>query len=478
MINPNKPLFRWGPIPGRLIAISHWTAGWHINSLSMKYAWPESYTIYHKQRMLFINNLGPLHQSGGKAFRDIFLARKDKKYWLIWQKVVSDLFKFCKHLSAKILRKLSNQELETEWYKFNKLVYNFWEIGILPEMSAYGAEPLLKKALTKERLSANRINSAFSVLSAPIRPLFYQEEEIALLQLAKKLNKNDFDLLLTKHQQKFYWLANSYYRTEILSNNYFLRRVKEKGKLGVRKELKKLSSYFKDIKKKKTAYLTSLKNRRLIKNLANKLSYCIWWQDQRKKYIFQYLHYLDLFLKEFARRSRVPTRLLDYAWPYEVSANVSPLVKQKLIERRNNNFGVFFSSKKAYCIYGKKAEKLMTNYWEEKISKSVGNFSGLVIYGSQSILQGQVFIIKKYSDIKNFPQGRILVAAMTSPDYIQAIKKSLAVITDTGGITCHAAIVSRELKKLCIVGTKFATRILKTGDMVEVDTNKGIIKKL
>ena len=53
-----------------------------------------------------------------------------------------------------------------------------------------------------------------------------------------------------------------------------------------------------------------------------------------------------------------------------------------------------------------------------------------------------------------------------------------AIITDAGGITSHAAIVSRELKTPCIIGTKIATKVLKDGDLVEVDANKGIVKKI
>jgi len=59
-----------------------------------------------------------------------------------------------------------------------------------------------------------------------------------------------------------------------------------------------------------------------------------------------------------------------------------------------------------------------------------------------------------------------------------AIKKASAIVTNVGGITCHAAIVSRELKIPCIIGTKIATKVLKDGDLVEVDAQKGIVKIL
>ena len=75
-------------------------------------------------------------------------------------------------------------------------------------------------------------------------------------------------------------------------------------------------------------------------------------------------------------------------------------------------------------------------------------------------------------------RGEILVAAMTSPDYIHAMRLAKAIITDTGGLMSHAAVVSRELNIPCITNTKLATKILKDGDVVEVDTDKGIIIKI
>jgi len=71
-----------------------------------------------------------------------------------------------------------------------------------------------------------------------------------------------------------------------------------------------------------------------------------------------------------------------------------------------------------------------------------------------------------------------MVAITTHPDYLSAMKRAVAVVTDEGGLTCHAAIVSRELKIPCIVGTKIATKVLKDGGLVEVDANKAVIKIL
>ncbi len=78
----------------------------------------------------------------------------------------------------------------------------------------------------------------------------------------------------------------------------------------------------------------------------------------------------------------------------------------------------------------------------------------------------------------HFKDGDILVTGMTRPEFVPLMKRSGAIVTDEGGITCHAAIVSRELNKTCIIGTKIATKVLKDGDIIEVDADKGIVRKL
>ena len=74
--------------------------------------------------------------------------------------------------------------------------------------------------------------------------------------------------------------------------------------------------------------------------------------------------------------------------------------------------------------------------------------------------------------------GEILVVPSTSVDYVAVMKKAKAIVTEVGGLTCHAAIVSRELKKPCVVNTLVATKIFKTGDLLRVDARKGIVKKI
>ena len=80
--------------------------------------------------------------------------------------------------------------------------------------------------------------------------------------------------------------------------------------------------------------------------------------------------------------------------------------------------------------------------------------------------------------IQLMKKGEVLVTGSTGPEMILACKKAGAIVTEEGGIASHAAIVSRELGIPCVIGTKVATQVLKDGDLVEVDANLGVVRKL
>jgi phosphoenolpyruvate synthase/pyruvate phosphate dikinase len=127
-----------------------------------------------------------------------------------------------------------------------------------------------------------------------------------------------------------------------------------------------------------------------------------------------------------------------------------------------------------FTIYGK--EKILYKSTKTKIKKEVEEIRGKV--GFPGKIKGKVKIVLNKNQFFKVQKGDILVTSMTSPDFIPILKKVSAIITDEGGITCHAAIVSRELKIPCIIGTKIATKVLKDGDLVEVDANKGVVRKI
>ncbi|QLL69532.1 phosphoenolpyruvate synthase [Lactobacillus sp. 3B(2020)] len=100
---------------------------------------------------------------------------------------------------------------------------------------------------------------------------------------------------------------------------------------------------------------------------------------------------------------------------------------------------------------------------------------------SPGLAAGKAHVIGSPDDIDNFKEGEVLVTLMTSPDWVPAMKKAKAIVTNNGGMTCHAAIVSREMQIPCIVGTKSrgtaVMDVVKTGDVITVDAKNGIVYK-
>ena len=121
-----------------------------------------------------------------------------------------------------------------------------------------------------------------------------------------------------------------------------------------------------------------------------------------------------------------------------------------------------------------KAAKVFGITFEKEVFERTNQLRGVV--AQKGIAKGCVRRVMGHKQINQLKEGEILVSPMTIPDFLPAMKKAAGIITDEGGLVCHAAIVARELRKPCIVGTKFATKIFKDGDSVEMDANKGIIR--
>ena len=125
-------------------------------------------------------------------------------------------------------------------------------------------------------------------------------------------------------------------------------------------------------------------------------------------------------------------------------------------------------------LEGDQAKEFLSkiNIVEEKIS-DVKTFEGDC--ASPGHARGKAVIVNVPQEMENMEEGNVLISIATNPDLVPAIKKASAIITDLGGITCHAAIVSRELGIPCVIGTRVATKALKNGDLVDVDATHGKI---
>lgn len=146
--------------------------------------------------------------------------------------------------------------------------------------------------------------------------------------------------------------------------------------------------------------------------------------------------------------------------------------EKELKQRKLCLFWLDNKTKKTFFSYDKKIiEKIKQKIL---IAEKAPEIKGSI--ACKGRIKGIVKIVNSTLDMKKVEKGDIIVSRSTNPTLMPVLKTALGIITDEGGISCHAAIISRELKIPCIIGTKIATRILKDGMRVEMDADKGIIK--
>lgn len=133
---------------------------------------------------------------------------------------------------------------------------------------------------------------------------------------------------------------------------------------------------------------------------------------------------------------------------------------------------------KVYFVQTRPVTTIKETQRIEKEEEEVLSSQKIILTGSPAspgIASGPVKIIKTPREIGKIKDGEVLVTGMTTPDFVPAMKKASAIVTDKGGATSHAAIVSRELGVPCVVGTREATKILKDGRIITVNGKTGNI---
>ena len=478
MLNPKRELFRWGPIPGRLISIDDWSAIFQLYPGRLhRFSWSDSYQIFRNGEMLFVSDMHDFERVAGRVFQQIFDRKSLTRYQKAWQASVRNLFDYCRSITATRLSGLPDRALEIEWKKFHELLKHFWEPAVIPELAAYGGAPKLRRLLMRHGLNGEALQTATARLSAPELLSFYQEEERDFLKLFRLRSKTARYKALKNHNRQYYWIENSYGAVQFLALTDFQRQLRDR-KQGWLQRARAIDRHIATVRLEKARVIREYRLSKTICRTADRLSLAIGWQDERKKQIFRYLHFQELFLREFSRRSGVPLVQLSTAMVSEV---VSKPTRQKKYEwrRRYKYPHVLILGRRVHRVLsGASARKIVRDFFQTPKPLQRKELTGIVAHSGSARIIGRVFVVRNHEQLKRFPAGAILVSTQTAPEYVAAIRKAKAIVTDAGGITSHAAIVAREYDKPCIVGTKYATSILRTGDRIAVDARKGLVIKL
>lgn len=470
MINPNNELFLWGPIDGKPIYPSYFCISIaQTTHLKYKIKWPSFPLAFFKDKMTAIVDKEKIYAQGEKYFN--YWILDDKKFKQANNDYKKALFKLknCqKKLTKKYLASLTKKELFENFREWHEIYLEFWDVGLVPEIANWGGEKILKESLKEYKKEI--FIELFEKLSAPVKLSFYQKEELELLKITLK---KDQEKLLVEHAKKYYWINNSYHSTEILNKEYFIKKLSKFDNVKIK--ISQIENFCNNTLIKKKEIINKYSISKDIIKIGDRLSYAIAWQDERKAQIFIANHFIKLFLTEIGRRYELLVEDLEWLSSRELLSLLKDIsFFNKINVNKRKNFCAFLMEEKVILKTDSKSKKYIESLLHKEIKK-VKEIKGMVVSNKKPV-RGKVRILLTAKNTDKMKKGEILVAPMTSPEFIIAMRKASGIVTDAGGMTCHAAIVSRELGVPCIVGTKIATKLLNNGDLVEVDTQKGLVR--
>lgn len=349
-----------------------------------------------------------------------------------------------------------------------------------------GLESKLRDYLVRK--SIEPVDQILGILTTPEKLSSLQIETLEFYKILKrnrgslKTSTPKLEADIRNHSLKYQYLGGNEGNDKWDLEYYLelIRQIVKKESFDIDTEIKIIESYPQKIKSEKEETLKkfdiNLESQDIAKKLGEightRLELRIVWSSLfriMRRIIYKVANLLevpayDLLVCE-------PKEL--YSW-FVLGRRLSP---QEILNRRKAYIYIL-DGREIKLAYGDKAIKLKQSVIPDKDFSNTKLLEGKPAY--PGTVRGKAFVFNWDNpdfnrQISDMPSGAILVAGQTRPSLMPAIRKASAIVTDEGGITSHAAIVSRELKIPCVIGTEYATKVFKTGDSVEVDAQKGII---
>lgn len=409
----------------------------------------------------------------------------DHRYRSNFQKAIAtradDFIARHKRFESLEIKKLSNRELLEIYLGYIKV--------LIPLLSYYQVSggrcfPLLEERIRQVLAKYYRgkvLEKNYALALTPTTLDIIHREEIDLRKLSLKKTVSEQDLRI--HAKKYALLFFNEY-----NSREFFKYLKERI---VRAKKAKLSpnQYLKAIQKEKTR-IKKLQKQILAPITDTVTIALIDFLREQGRLRLEYKNYffgaeykfLELFL-EIAARIKISVD--SYMASYRIADTAAFLKNGKRLElveleARKRTFVFYQNAGKKRFASGKTAEQLIAKILGKR-GENRRQLTGIPASPGRATGKARIIQAKSFSqmkkDLERFKKGEILIAPMTQPNMIVVMEKAAAIVTNQGGMTSHAAVVSREFGIPCIVGTYDATTVFKTGDLLEVDAAKGIVRR-
>lgn len=419
-----------------------------------------------------------------------------------WRKDEGKFLEACRKVDGMDTRQVSDEELAAAFNEFHDAYLMGWGYSLLTDGFGMLAEKLVTEKLLpvlERRGEEKKFSRYLPVLTAPVTRSWATDETIDFLDIVQQARESpeisgalslpagerigalkehqEFWKKVSEHSKKYFWIRNSYLRARFLDAEYFADAVLEavKENVDVPAEIRRLEESPKKAAEEKSKLVAELElDESLIRilRLVEEFAALI---DAKKKMNFIGDHYMMLFLGELCRRRGYKKEDWLALTPPEYGDALAGKIDVKAMAERTKASLFIGTQEGIEIVAGDEARRFFKELQRETRGEVV-DVRGTS--ASPGRAEGMARIIMATKDLPKMRQGDVLVSGMTRPELVPAMKKACAIVTDEGGITSHAAIVSRELGIPCVIGTKIATKVFKDGDFVEVNANHGVVRKI
>jgi len=426
------------------------------------------------------------------------------------EKLNRDYYSFAKEILTKNIPALSNADLINLYSSLRRhqseshgyAVSTTWFLESDGEIYSNYLRKKLDELLKNKGVQDPYILAEyFTLLTSPTKENMAQEEQLDFLNLLKKIKsiqnaynlfrqyepgQEMFNLLpqdiqaeINQYFNKWKWTPYGY-TGPAYDLNYYLQLIKETlvNLSDIDAVIAEETNRHPKLKKDQEELLVKLNMPAQLNHLFAVARDMIWLKDFRKYCIWHGHYVLDFLTKEIAKRLYITHKQANHFLPDEIGpALMNNTFDEHILNERIRHCAMRGTENGIEIFYGTEANKLIEGLDVEEVKVDVSEgWKGTTACPGE--VEGAVKIVHSVEDIDKVEKGDIMIALTTYPSFLPAMKRAAAIVTEDGGITCHAAIVAREFRIPCVVGAKKITQLLKDGEKIKVDATRGTVKKI
>lgn len=417
----------------------------------------------------------------GKRYFDEVLQKPEKLRILLAdiRSAADALFSFSRQLESMPFATMEKNQYVPLLKQYHDLHHPLWALGMVANVLDLENDVMrvyLKHWLGQAGLNMQEVELAFQTLVAPRELSFAQHEQDDMLVLGTKEQTED---MLKKHWETYRSIQFAWTGPD-LSLDYFFdvqKRLLHEGK--AEEYLAALNKEQQALEAEKEMWIQKVSMPKAMREIFRLYEELLFVKTHRMDALFLSYSAIQPLLKKIAKDYFLSLRQVYAAYiPWLIN-----MIKTDSFDTKYLNdvsaYSIQYVEDGALHIATQNEARDMLASLKAQLpkQKETHELKGECGYPGE-IVRGKVCIVNRVTDMDAFEDGDVLVSNVTDPSLLPAMKRASAFVTDQGGLTCHAAIVARELKTPCIVGTKIGTKVFKNGDMVEVDATKGIVRKV